>query len=112
MAGTISVKGITTTWGQDSKTGAFTGHQYRLRAGSPMPTMHGGFVIHTFKAELSRVDSFACTSSLPGSHEFIGQGGQYISANFSRINVVEGESFQGKVIYGPSYIEEDGYGFN
>ena len=108
----INVGNVSTEWRQDTTTGAFTGYQYRLRAGAPMPVMRGGFVIHTFKAELSQVDTFLCIEGLPGSDEFKGQGGSYVSANFSRLNITGGNTFQGKVTYSPSYIEEDGYGFN
>jgi hypothetical protein len=107
----VTVQDVLTTWGQNPQ-GVFTGQQYRLRAGAPMPVMNGGFVIHTFMAELSQVDSYLCTEELPGSHEFRGQGGNYISASFSRLNVRGGDKFQGKIIHSPSYIEEDGYGFN
>lgn len=108
----IDVKNVSTEWAQGTQTGVFTGQQYRLRAGAPMPVMRGGFVIHTFKAELTRVDSFLCIEELPGSDEFKGQGGSYVSANFSRLNIKGGDIFQGKITYSPSYIEEDGYGFN
>ncbi len=107
----INVQNVSTTW-QQTSTGVFTGQQYRLRAGAPMPVMRGGFVIHTFMAELNRIDTFVCTENLPGSNEFRGQGGSYISANFSRLNIRGGESFQGSIIYSPSYIDESGYGFN
>ncbi len=107
----IEASGNPSNWSQSS-TGVFTGQQYRLRAGSPMPIMRGGFVIHTFMAEVNKVYSFLCTETLPGSGEFRGQGGKYVSANFSRLNIKGGNSFQGKMIEKPTYIEEDGYGFN
>lgn len=107
----IVVQDSLTVWEQNPQ-GVFTGQQYRLRAGAPMPVMNGGFVIHTFMAELSQVDTFLCTEELPGSDEFRGQGGDYVKANFSRLNVRTGDYFQGNIIYSPSYIEEDGYGFN
>jgi hypothetical protein len=111
----IIVKDVSTEWTQDATTGAFTGYQYRLRAGAPMPVMRGGFVIHTFKAELNQVDTFLCKEDLPGSGEFKGQGGSgatYVSANFSRLNIKGGNTFQGKITYSPSYIDEGSYGFN
>lgn len=86
----------------------YSGKQYRLRAGSPMPTQHTGrFVLHTFMAEVSDIDVIACTSSLPGSEEFRGQGGDIMSANFSRLNVKGGEVFNGKIVYSPDYVDED-----
>lgn len=112
MAG-IKIKDGLTNWSYDENKDAFIGQQYRLRAGAPMPVMRGGFVIHTFKAELSRIDTFVCIESLPGSNEFLGQGGSYyISAQFSRLNVKGGNVFQGSITYKPSYIDESGYGFN
>jgi hypothetical protein len=86
----------------------YSGKQYRLRAGSPMPTQTAGrFVMHTFMAEMSDIDVIACTSSLPGSEEFRGQGGNIMSANFSRLNVKGGEVFSGKIVYAPDYVDED-----
>lgn len=86
---------------------------YRLRAGAPMPTMNNGeFVLHTFMAEYSRIEVFACTESLPASNEFRGQGGNLVSASFSRLNVKGGNLFQGKKVYNPDFIEEDDLPFN
>lgn len=86
---------------------------YKLRAGSPMPTMDSGeFVLHTFMAELSRITIYACTESLPASSEFRGQGGDLVSASFSRLNIKGGDVFQGKKVYTPDYIEEDDLPFN
>ena len=82
--------------------------QYRLRAGSPMPTQNQGeFVLHTFMAEKTAVDVVACTNSLPGSNEFRGQGGNYTSANFSRLNAKGGNVFSGKIVYQPTFVNED-----
>ena len=86
----------------------YESEQYRLRAGSPMPTQDAGrFVLHTFKAEKTQVDIFACTSSLPGSKDFTGQGGNYTSANFSRLGVKGGNVFSGKIMYQPTFVEEE-----
>jgi hypothetical protein len=87
---------------------SFRGQQYRLRAGTPMPTMQAGrFVYHTFMAEVSDVDFISCTDTLPGSEEFRGQGGNLMSANFSRLNIKGGDIFSGKKVYSPSYVDED-----
>jgi hypothetical protein len=83
----------------------FTGQHYRLRAGAPMPIANG-FVLHTFKAELTDVDVYMCTESLPGSDQFRGQGGDYLSANFSRLNIKGGNTFQGKIVKNLRYVEE------
>lgn len=92
------------TWIGES--GVFHGESYRLRAGAPMKIRSGGFVLHTFKAELTDVDTYICTESLPGSDQFRGQGGNYISANFSRLNIKGGDTFQGKIVKNLRYIEE------
>ena len=83
-----------------------TGETYKLRAGSPMPIGTGDFRTHTFMAERTQVDTYLYTNSLKGSEEFRGQGGNYISANFSRILDKGGESFQGSVQHNPEYVEE------
>lgn len=81
---------------------------YRLRAGTAMPTMNiGAFVVHTFMAEQSRTEILQCTTTLPSSSDFRGQGGSLMSANFSRLNIEGGNMFQGKQIYNPIFIEED-----
>jgi len=86
----------------------YRGQTYRLRAGTPMPVGGGGsFVLHTFMAEKSDVDIYACTESLPASSEFRGQGGNLMSASFSRLNVKGGGVFSGKVVYSPVYVDED-----
>lgn len=90
----------------------YTGVQYKLRAGQPMPTGGGGFVLHTFKAEKNTVYNYLCTSSLPGSDEFRGQGGRYLSASFTRLAVKGGNHFSGRVVDNVEYIDEDALGFN
>ena len=87
---------------------SYTGQQYRLRAGTPMPIQDAGvFVYHTFMAEVSDITIYACTSSLPGSTDFRGQGGDFMSANFSRLNVKGGGVFNGKVVHSPNFVDED-----
>lgn len=92
---------------------SYPGKIYRLRASSPMPVAMGGasFVLHTFGAEVNDLIMYECTLRLPGSNEFRGQGGDLISASFSRIGDVDGH-FQGRVVYAPHYIEEDALQFN
>jgi hypothetical protein len=86
----------------------FEGKEYRLRAGSPMPiSTSGEFVLHTFKAEVNDVHIIACTETLPASSDFRGQGGNLMSANFTRLNIKGGTIFSGKRVYAPSYIDED-----
>jgi hypothetical protein len=87
---------------------SYTGRQYRLRAGTPMP-IRGGFLLHTFMAEVNDVVMFACTTSLPGSQEFRGQGGNMMSASFSRLGSRGGDVFSGKIIYAPTYVEEEDF---
>ena len=85
----------------------------RLRASSPMPVSGGRLMLHTFGGELSDIEIYECTQTLPGSQEFRGQGlgGTLVSANFSRMGDKE-QHFQGRVVYAPSYIQEDELGFN
>jgi hypothetical protein len=86
----------------------YTGKSYRLRAGSPMPISNSGdFVLHTFMAEETTVESFVCTQSLPKSSDFRGQGGNLISASFSRLATKDGNTFSGKKVYTPDYVDED-----
>ena len=100
----ISDSSYGSSWAGDGTV--FHGERYRLRAGAPMPIRDGGFVLHTFKAELTDVDSYLCTETLPGSDQFRGQGGNYLSANFSRLNIKGGNTFQGKIVKNLRYIEE------
>ncbi len=73
-----------------------------------MPTQSTGrFVYHTFMAEVNDIDVISCTSDLPGSEQFRGQGGNIMSANFSRLNAKGGELFNGKIVYAPEYVDED-----
>jgi hypothetical protein len=86
---------------------SFMAKQYRLRAGNPMPIGNGEFVLHTFMAEEADVEIVACTDQLPSSTDFRGQGGNLMSASFSRLNVKSGSIFNGKKVYAPTYVDED-----
>jgi len=90
--------------------------QYRLRASSPMPvaegTYAGNYVLHTFMAEVSYVDIYECTSSLLGSEQFRGQGGDFVSASFSRTGDRSGNVFKGRAVHSPTYEDEGVLGFN
>lgn len=91
----------------------FEGKQYRLRAGSPMPTsIRGEFVLHTFMAAYNDVSINTCTTSLPSSSEFRGQGGNFMNASFSQLPYKGGTHFQGKVVENEIFISESGLGFN
>lgn len=92
----------------------YRGTQYRLRAGAPMPIsgQGGTFVMHTFKAEATEFDNYLCTESLPASSDFRGQGGNLMQASFNRLQNIGGNTFQGKILYPPTYVEEDVLGFN
>jgi hypothetical protein len=86
----------------------YRGQIYRLRAGNPMPVSSSGeFVLHTFMAEVSDIDIIACTETLPASTEFRGQGGDLMSASFSRLNVRGGAVFSGKRVFAPNFVDED-----
>jgi len=85
----------------------YVGEVYRLRAGSPMPVANGGFVWHTFMAEKSEVTMYQCTTELPASSDFRGQGGELVSASFSRLAVKGGEYFSGRTVKSPEFVDED-----
>lgn len=101
---TIVIDGSSISW---NKVGSeYIGTQYKLRAGPPMPITSGGFKLHTFMAEVTTVVTQPCVESLPGSEQFRGQGGTYISAQFSRLNIKGGNTFQGRIIKDLRYVEE------
>lgn len=84
---------------------------YRLRSGSPMPVIGGGsFVVHTFGVEYLINRVYLCTTLLPKSSDFKGQGGNLVSASFSRINAKE-EYYQGREVIDPGpddrFVDED-----
>lgn len=84
---------------------------YKLRAGSPMPIAGGNnFVTHTFMAEKGKTEIFQCESKLPSSSDFRGQGGNLMSASFSRLSIEGGGLFQGKKMYNPTFVEESDMG--
>ena len=86
---------------------SYTGYQYRLRCGAPMPIASNNFALHTFMAEKSQMIFDECTSSLPSSKDFRGQGGSLVSAQYSRLGDHSGVVFSGKKVYSPTYIDED-----
>lgn len=85
----------------------YPGIQYKLRAGAPMSTESGSFILHTFMAEKIEFDIVAYTESIKGSSDFRGQGGDFISANYTRLQDKSGNAFQGKVELSPEYVDED-----
>lgn len=91
-----------------------TGYQYKLRTGAPMGIngLGGSFVMHTFMAEKTKVDNYLCTETLPLSTDFRGQGGDLMQASFNRLQDVGGNTFQGRIMHAPEYVDEDALGFN
>lgn len=91
----------------------YTAYQFKVRAGTAMPVEgsegNRKFKWHTFMAEKSLIESYLCTSNLPASSEFRGQGGELASASFKRIADVSGELFSGKKVYNPEIVDEDDY---
>ncbi|RLC09435.1 MAG: hypothetical protein DRI24_21780 [Deltaproteobacteria bacterium] len=84
----------------------YDGRQYRLRAGSPMPTsVKGRFVLHSFMA--SQQDSVieTCDAEILRSGDFRGQGGNFTSASYQRLPLTE-ERYSGKSTTNELYIEE------
>lgn len=88
----------------------YHGTQYRLRAGAPMPVL-GGFVLHTFKAEVNDIDVYAYTTDIVGSDQFRGQtlGAELMSASYSRLPHKDGNVFQGKLVYSPEFVDEGNF---
>lgn len=82
--------------------------QYRLRCGNPI-NVGGSFVLHTFMKEKTKVQMISCTSELPPTSDFRGQGGPYISASFKQLNSKGGGIFSGRKVFSPDYIDEDEY---
>lgn len=83
---------------------------YRLRCGPPMPVgcVEHDFVLHTFMVESTVVEVFLCTDTLPSSSDFRGRGGNYISANFSRLKSEGGgDLFEGTMNNAPTYIYKE-----
>ena len=86
---------------------SYRGEQYRLRSGAPMPIGNRRFILHTFMAEKNDIDLIVYTETLPGSEQFRGQGGNYMSASFSRLADIGGRSFSGKIVHEIEYVDED-----
>lgn len=85
----------------------YEGEQYRLRAGAPMPIGNRQFKLHTFMAEKNTLDLIVYTTNLPESSQFRGQGGNYMSASYSRLPDIGGRSFSGKIVHETRYVDED-----
>jgi len=85
--------------------------QFRLRAGAPMPIGTSNvFLLHGFGSETNDVTLYDCTTSLPASSEFKGQGGNnFISASFSKLGAKEDSYFQGRTVAPPVYGDETIY---
>ena len=88
----------------------YTGYQYSLRASSPMPigaAGGGNFVLFTFGAEVNKIDIEIGTNTIKKSTDFRGQGGDLISASYSRMPDRSGILFQSKLVYNPTFVDED-----
>ena len=87
----------------------YKGKQYRLRAGSPMPTSTAGnFVIHSFMAAIQYSNIETCTTSIAKSVEFKGRGGNFTSASYTRLALSGGLYFSGKTATNEEYEDEEG----
>ena len=82
------------------------GETYRLRAGAPMPIGGADFILQTFMAEKSKVRTYLYTEDLPGSEEFRGQDGPYVSGSFTRLLDKSTDAFTGKKTWSPTFHEE------
>jgi len=85
----------------------YIGYTYRLRAGSPIYDENGNAYLHTFGSETNRVIIYDCVkgSFLPSSDDFMGQGGTYMSASFSKVGDRD-DHFQGRIVYEPDFGSE------
>jgi hypothetical protein len=85
----------------------YIGYTYRLRAGSPIYDENGRAYLHTFGSETNTVIIYDCVKGdfLPSSDDFMGQGGAYMSANFSKIGDRD-DHFQGRIVYEPVFGSE------
>ena len=90
----------------------YTGEQYRLRAGSPMPTSTPSrFVLQSFMASVQETDIETCITDIKSSSSFRGQGGGFMSASYSRLPLSE-ERYSGKVVANEVYHDESYRGYN
>lgn len=90
----------------------YTGEQYRLRAGSPMPTSNPShFVLHSFMAAVQELKINTCLATLKTSRSFRGQGGGFTSASYSRLPLSE-EYYSGKEVANEIYHDESYKGYN
>lgn len=84
-----------------------TGLTYKLRAGAPMPIDGQDFVLHTFMAEESEIKTYLYTEDLPDSSVMRGQGGDLVSASFSRLEGNGGNNFSGSTVKTPNFVDEE-----
>lgn len=82
------------------------GKIYTLRVGAPMPIGGSSFVLQTFMGEESVVTTFLYTNDLPDSSAFRGQGGNLISGSFNRLQDKGGDSYSGRVVRNPKFVDE------
>jgi len=87
---------------------SYTGTTYRLRAGSPIYDESGRAYLHTFGGEKNTILIYECTTPnrLPSSDDFMGQGGNLMSASFSKIGD-RNHHYQGRIVYQPVFVEEN-----
>jgi hypothetical protein len=87
----------------------YIGYEYKLRSGSPINTSGSSGFLHTFMAEKTKVTvkSVVESQDILVSSDFSGNGGDYISASYNRLNDVSGDKFHGREVEKPEYIEED-----
>ena len=83
---------------------------YRLRTGGGI-AIPGKVFIQTFMAEHNEIIVHEATQTLLKSGDMAGQGGDYISANYTRLPyLLNGEQvFSGKEVKKPDYLDEDPY---
>ena len=80
---------------------------YTLRSAGPIPVSTGNFIVQTFGVNKSVIKTYEATTSLLRSDDMAGQGGDYISASYSRLPyLTEGgqEVFSGSEVVKPVFI--------
>lgn len=85
----------------------FVGYEFKLRAAPPMPKQGGGsFITQTFGVDKYKIVIQPVTDIIVDSSEFRGQGGQYISASYTRLQDKSGIKFSGRLVYSPTFEDE------
>ena len=91
---------------------SYVSYRYKLRAAGLSPIQPGQFLSQTFGAIRNRVTTYPATTTITKSDEFAGAStlGDYISANFQRLNYLTEEGdrvFSGQTVEKDVFLDED-----